>query len=202
MATYGRPPLAPAPAQAVFQIQGRWINLEPLHKDTSLYVLCRSFVHNDLHKRKLPERQHRLGSFSQEIDKFALLLTEHPPAVTSVPKLRGRTCRKREILNSARNMPAPQLLRSHLAYCRELKNGAKVKRKVLNQHAAARLEALRERFASYLKKRKALVLKSDDAMAMASPSGDVASLVSIAQTLAPELNSASTANLPPAKRSR
>ena len=156
------------------------INLDPLTKDTSLYVLCRSFIHNDLHKRKvcrcwilysvktqrisrkciqlthnenrnththtqrnaiapfwylplsfftvlqLPERPNRLASFSQETDKFALLLKAHPPTVTSVPQLRGRkhrTLRTREILNSARNMPSSQLLRAHLAYCRELKRG-------------------------------------------------------------------------------
>ena len=75
---------------------------------------------------QLPERPNRLASFSQETDKFALLLKTHPPTVTSVPQLRrrkDRNLRTREILNSARNMPSSQLPRSHLAYCRELKRG-------------------------------------------------------------------------------
>lgn len=205
MNAYGRPPLVPTPAQAVFEIQGRWINLEPLDKDTSIYVLCRSFIHNDLHKRKLPERQ-QLASFTKEAGKFAFLLKEHPPTVTSVPKLiarKSRSLRKSEILNSARNMPAPQLLRSHLAYCRELKKGSKAKRKVLNQHAATRLKALKEQFAGHMKKRKALVLSSRDPVVVPSTS----TLMSAAQTLAASGLSTSLADsilvsAPHAKQSR
>ena len=88
-------------------------------------ILLVTPIHRYLALFQLPERQ-QLASFTKEAGKFAFLLKEHPPTVTSVPKLIGRksrNLRKREILNSARNMPAPQLLRSHLAYCRELKKG-------------------------------------------------------------------------------